>query len=681
MDGFLAPPRSSQRLRSTAAPNLEELPHPSEFARLPPPPSAERQALLLQLQQAQERLRESTRTAAEGGPARAAAGGGGTARAAATPPRPQEGNAASDPPSGELPRGTRYERLRFLRDGVEETPAAAARGGSPTPNPNPNLNSNPDLEAPPERQEDEGGAAAVDKFLLTEADFERFPAPPPEELLADKEVVDFLLFNNLPEFKELSVAQRKDKRRNIRDKAAIFDVQGGRLIRYRQVKRKLNEEGQQAVVKLLVLSSAQRVQVLKSVHDEGGHPSHFVTRQRIVDRFWWKTQVEDLKNYCRDCEHCKEVAAQREGKDKRLALRTAAEVRIAQPASAIDWLLRGEPVQQKKAVWLDCDPGHDDAMAIILAAFTHSLDLLGISTVASNQSLEKVTENAQRILALIHREDIGVVPGATKPLLRPVRTCPEIHGESGLDGARLPQPTVRPLLGKSVNVMFDAISKRFKNDGSSQKVSLVATGALTNIALLLSVYPEIKEMIEITMMGGCLGIGNTGPVVEFNIQCDPEAASMVFESGVSVTMVPLEVTHTANVSPAVISAIRTTNPTPFRETICHLLEFFKKTYREVFNKEFPPLHDPCAVAYVIEPEMFKVDHLRVDIETRSELSAGQTVVDVWKQSGRPPNVHVARKMDVKAFFNTMLLALDKADARIKAVTDLNWQGNCMSLLG
>lgn len=364
VDGSLAPARSSQRLRSTNAPNLEELLHPSEFARLPPPPTADRQALLLQLQQAQQRLRESTRTAAaEGASTRGAAAGGSSARAAETPPRPQEGNAASDPPSGELPRGTRYERLRFLREGVEEPPAAGARGG--LPNPNPNLNTNPDLEAPPERQEDDGGAA-VDNFLLTDADFERFPAPPPEELLAEKEVVDFLMFNTLPEFKEFSVAQRKDKRRNIRDKAAIFDVQGGRLIRYRQVKRKLNEEGQQAVVKLLVLSAAQRDQVLKWVHDEGGHPSHFVTRQRIVDRFWWKTQVEDLKNYCRDCEHCKGLAAQREGKDKRLALRSAAEVRIAQPASAIDWLLRGEPVQQKKAVWLDCDPGERSILCFAL---------------------------------------------------------------------------------------------------------------------------------------------------------------------------------------------------------------------------------------------------------------------------------------------------------------------------
>ena len=169
-------------------------------------------------------------------------------------------------------------------------------------------------------------------------------------------------------------------------------------------------------------------------------------------------------------------------------------------------------------------------------------------------------------------------------------------------------------------------------------------------------------MVDVVLMGGALGVGNTGAVVEFNMQIDPEAAAVVFNSGARVTMVPLEVTHTALVTPEVLDRIRSPPDHPFVELIAELLLFFADTYRRVFRFEHPPLHDPCAVAYVVAPELFEMEHLRVDIETASTLSAGQTVVDVWGSSGRAPNAYVAMAMDVPRFWDAMVAAVHAAAA-------------------
>ena len=380
----------------------------------------------------------------------------------------------------------------------------------------------------------------------------------------------------------------------------------------------------------------------------------------------------------------------------------------------------------KIPIWLDCDPGHDDALAIILAGrlvrrptwrwlnkqlmlsathpHTHFLhagynpksELLGISTVAGNQTVEKVTDNALRVLhAAGMEESVVVVVGQSKPLMRPPAHCPgtwyiecvqynpstdkiqyntEIHGESGLDGPYggpvLPPSSRSPLPDKAVLYMYDCIKKRYVEGESKTKIQLIATGALTNIALLIILYPDIVDMVDITLMGGVLGIGNTGPVVEFNIQTDPEAAHVVFESGVAVlNMVPLEVTHTALATSQVIERIRVGNSEkelkgiPFRELIVDLLMFFADTYKRVFRFDDPPLHDPCAVAYVLAPEIFTdVEHLRVDIEVASALSAGQTVVDVWGATGKKPNAYVCMKMDVDKFWDLMLDSVEKAAA-------------------
>eukprot|EP00882_Tetradesmus_deserticola_P003052 GHRQ01003240.1.p1 GENE.GHRQ01003240.1~~GHRQ01003240.1.p1 ORF type:complete len:358 (+),score=180.11 GHRQ01003240.1:127-1200(+) len=325
-----------------------------------------------------------------------------------------------------------------------------------------------------------------------------------------------------------------------------------------------------------------------------------------------------------------------------------------------------------QAVWLDCDPGHDDAMAILLAGYSPALKLLGISTVASNQTVEKTTRNALDVVELIGLHDIGVVMGQAKPLLREAALlCPAIHGDTGLDGPDggpvLPHSQCQAMPGKAVNVMFEAIQQQYSRHPQQGRVQLVCTGALTNAALLLLLYPEVKDMVDITIMGGALGVGNTGPVQEFNIQVDPEAAKVVFEAGVPLTMVPLEVTHTALATPAVLARMfsKGAGPasiSPFKALVELLLTFFATTYKDVFKfHDGAPLHDPCAIAAIIAPSIFKFELMRVDIETVSPLAAGQTVCDSWHQSSAPKNCRVARQMDVDAFWELMLAAVDAAD--------------------
>eukprot|EP01114_Cavostelium_apophysatum_P000317 TRINITY_DN10298_c0_g1_i2.p1 TRINITY_DN10298_c0_g1~~TRINITY_DN10298_c0_g1_i2.p1 ORF type:complete len:237 (+),score=65.86 TRINITY_DN10298_c0_g1_i2:363-1073(+) len=196
----------------------------------------------------------------------------------------------------------------------------------------------------------------------------------------------------------------------------------------------------------------------------------------------------------------------------------------------------------------------------------------------------------------------------------------------------------------------------------SEPVTLIVTGCHTNVALLFSLFPEVKEQIEeVVMLGGAIGIGNITPAAEFNILIDPEAAKIVFESGVPIVMVPLEVSHTALVTPQIKSRIAQMG-TPYSVLAVDLLSFFEESYRTVFNFEFPPLHDPLAVAYVIHPEIFTATLMRVDIETSSELSSGRTLCDIFQMSKLKKNALVATKVDVEAFWNLQIDAIKRANA-------------------
>ncbi|CAG9329123.1 unnamed protein product [Blepharisma stoltei] len=313
------------------------------------------------------------------------------------------------------------------------------------------------------------------------------------------------------------------------------------------------------------------------------------------------------------------------------------------------------------AIWLDCDPGHDDAMAIILAAY--SANLLGISTSAGNQTIHKTTRNAIRVLSAIGKSYIPVVKGQAAPLIRPSMVCAEIHGESGLDGLNdkplFDEVDISHIQGPAPPVMYEQIRRYFYLTG--QKVRLVGTGCLTNIALLLVLYPDVKSMIDISIMGGAIGIGNISPSAEFNILLDPEAAKIVFESGVDLVMIPLEVTHTALVTNEVLQKIG--NSTPFTAKICELLNYFRKNYKEVFDFADPPLHDPLAIAYVLRPDLFTGRSMRVDIETQSDYSYGRTICDVWNKSTMKKNCWVATKVELDGFWDLMIQAVELADSR------------------
>ncbi|KAJ1962080.1 rRNA-processing protein bfr2 [Dipsacomyces acuminosporus] len=310
-------------------------------------------------------------------------------------------------------------------------------------------------------------------------------------------------------------------------------------------------------------------------------------------------------------------------------------------------------------VWLDCDVGHDDAMAIILAAYHPQIRLVGISSVSGNASVENTTANAVRMLQVAGIKGVKVYRGAAKPLVKPVEYAADIHGESGLEGTDLlPNPDYDSHFVEgvhAVNAMREAIM------GSDEPISVVAVGPLTNIALLLSLYPEVTAKIStLSIMGGSIGIGNTTAAAEFNILCDPEAAQIVFNSGIqNIVLVPLDVTHTVLSTRAVIERIRESITSPnFGKLVCDLLQHFSYTYATVFGiDEGAPLHDPLAIAYLVKQDAFTKKLVRVDVDCNTGYSNGRTLCDMFRKSQRTPNCWVTTSVDVDWFWNEMISAL------------------------
>ena len=312
-----------------------------------------------------------------------------------------------------------------------------------------------------------------------------------------------------------------------------------------------------------------------------------------------------------------------------------------------------------KKVLLDCDPGHDDMMAIMLAVFSKELDVLGVTTVAGNQIGEKTFLNALKTLTLIEEKNVPVARGFDRPLFRDLVVAPEIHGVSGLDGADLPEPEVEPLNMHAVDFIIETVMK------SKEDVYLIPTGPLTNIAVALLKEPEIKKKIErIVLMGGAVFDSNITPASEFNIFVDPEAARIVFESGVNITMVGLDVTNKALLSFDDIEEIGKMNGRVSR-IISPLLKFFASTNKEVFGFNGAPLHDALAVSYVIDPSILETKYLRVDIETRGEFTRGETVVDVYRVTGKSPNADVAFDLDLKKFKGLIFDTIRYFDEKLK----------------
>jgi len=295
-------------------------------------------------------------------------------------------------------------------------------------------------------------------------------------------------------------------------------------------------------------------------------------------------------------------------------------------------------------VLLDCDPGHDDAIAILLAAGRRdAVDLRAVTTVGGNAELEKVTLNARRVLTLAGVEGVPVAAGAAGPRRGDLVTALDVHGQSGLDGAELPEPAMELDPRGAVQLMAER-----------GPATVVATGPLTNVAALLEQAPDAVS--EVVWMGGSTERGNTRPYAEFNAMVDPEAAEVVFESGKPVTMVGLNLTHQAQATDEVIERFRALG-TPVSEAVIGWLSFFADTYREVYGFGGPPVHDPCALALVIDPTLVRSDEVFVAIETEGRWTRGATVVDVHGRFDRPANARVAMDLDVPRFWDLVIDAV------------------------
>jgi purine nucleosidase len=304
-------------------------------------------------------------------------------------------------------------------------------------------------------------------------------------------------------------------------------------------------------------------------------------------------------------------------------------------------------------VILDCDPGHDDMVAIMVAAGDPRVDLLAITTVAGNGTLERTTYNARAVCSLAGIRDVPIAAGAPGPLVGTLRTAAHVHGESGLEGAALPQPDVPQADEHAVGLMA-----RLLRD-SPEPVTLVPTGPLTNVALLLRTWPDLLPRIrEVVLMGGSLGAGNVEPLAEFNVFVDPEAADVVFSSGLPVTMCGLNVTHQALATEAVMDRLRALG-TPLAETVVALLGFFRDRYRELWGLEAPPVHDPVAVARVIDPALVRCEDAHVAVELHGTHTRGATVCDRFGVRGLAPNAKVAVELDAPGFWELVVAAVDR----------------------
>jgi inosine-uridine nucleoside N-ribohydrolase len=296
-------------------------------------------------------------------------------------------------------------------------------------------------------------------------------------------------------------------------------------------------------------------------------------------------------------------------------------------------------------VILDCDPGHDDAIALLLVLASPEVELLGVTTVHGNQTLAKTTANALRVLDLAGRSDVAVAAGADRPLLRELAVASHVHGDSGLDGPALPAASRAPLDEGAVEFMVRTIAE------SPEPVTLVPTGPLTNIALLLE-RTGGANVARIVLMGGSIAEGNMTPAAEFNVWADPEAAAAVFGAGIDTTMIGLDVTHRAVTTPALQERLRTTGATG--SFVADLVDFFTVFHRETYGWDGAPIHDAVAAAHVIRPGIVTTIPCNVEVELESDLCRGRTVVDRWRRTDREPNAQVGIDLDTGAFFELLI---------------------------
>ena len=299
---------------------------------------------------------------------------------------------------------------------------------------------------------------------------------------------------------------------------------------------------------------------------------------------------------------------------------------------------------------IDTDPGQDDAVAILLAlASPDEITVLGITTVAGNVPLALTEKNARIICELAGRPDIAVFAGCDRPLVQPLVTAEHVHGKTGLDGIALPDPTMPLQAAHAVDFIIDTL--RAEPSGS---VTLCPLGPLTNIATAFTRAPDIMARVkEIVLMGGAyFEVGNITPAAEFNIYVDPEAAEIVFQSGVPLVVMPLDVTHKVLTTRPRIDAIRAIG-SPVAHAVASWTDFFERFDMAKYGVEGAPLHDPCVIAYLLAPGLFTGRHINVEIETTSPLTRGMTVADWWGVTKRPKNAMFMGDVDAAGFYDLL----------------------------
>jgi purine nucleosidase/pyrimidine-specific ribonucleoside hydrolase len=299
-----------------------------------------------------------------------------------------------------------------------------------------------------------------------------------------------------------------------------------------------------------------------------------------------------------------------------------------------------------KPIILDCDPGHDDAIALLLALASPEVRLLGVTTVSGNQTLDKTTANAIRVLDHVGRGDVPVAAGAARPLVRERHAAAEVHGETGLDGPDLPPPSREPGPVHAIDWIAQTLA------ASTTPVTLVPIGPLTNVALFLARYPELAAKLErVVLMGGAVGEGNVTPAAEFNIWADPEAAHVVFTSGLDLTMVGLDVTHKALLTPAHTAKLAEAGKAG--KLVADLFNFFARFHAREYGWDGAPVHDAVALARVVDPTLLETVHRGAVVDTGGELSRGRTHVDLRGRTWEP-NCHVAIDIDAERFLGLLV---------------------------
>ena len=305
---------------------------------------------------------------------------------------------------------------------------------------------------------------------------------------------------------------------------------------------------------------------------------------------------------------------------------------------------------------IDTDPGQDDAVAILLAlASPDEIEVLGITAVAGNVPLSLTEKNARIVCELAGRPDIPVYAGCDRPLKRKLVTAEHVHGKTGLDGPELPEPKIKLQEKHGVDFIIDTILQEPENS-----ISLCPLGPLTNIASAILKQPKIVSRIKkIVLMGGAyFEVGNITPAAEFNIFVDPDAAKIVFEAGIDMVVMPLDVTHKALVTEKRNEAFRQLK-SPVGVAVAEMTDFFERFDKEKYGSSGAPLHDPCVTAYLINPKIFSGKKINVEIETKSELTLGMTVADWWGVTDRKANTFFVGDLDSDKFFSLLTERLER----------------------